>query len=207
MRVIAGTAKGRVLFAPKGIGTRPILSMIKESLFNIWQEQVKSARFLDLFAGSGSIGIEALSREAKEVVFVEKNRSAVSIIRKNLALCQFQTGWSVYQDDVFQRLKKLSKDGQKFDIVYIDPPFTVKGIFQPVMNALSDSSVLSDQGIAAIRTRREMELPDVIGSLKKFRLKSYDISSIHFYSPFSAITPHAHQMVDGLLRLDEGVSV
>ena len=96
MRVIAGTAKGRVLFAPKGIGTRPILSMIKESLFNIWQEQVKSARFLDLFAGSGSIGIEALSRGAKEVVFVEKNRSAVSIIRKNLALCQFQTGWSVY---------------------------------------------------------------------------------------------------------------
>lgn len=207
MRVIAGTARGRVLFAPKGIGTRPIPSMIKEALFNIWQDQINDSRFLDLFAGSGSMGIEALSRGAKEVVFVEKNRNAVSVIRKNLAACQFQNRWSVYQDDVFKRLEILGADGQKFDIVYLDPPFTIEGIFLPAMNALSDASILSDEGVAAIRTRREMELPDMIGSLKKFRLRSYGISSIHFYAPFPTGAPHTRQAPVGPLHLDEGGTV
>lgn len=193
MRVIAGTAKGRVLFAPEGIGTRPIPSLIKEALFSIWQTQITSARFLDLFAGSGSMGIEALSRGAKQVVFVERNRKAVNIIHKNLSICQFRDGWSVYQDDVFKRLKKLGEDGQKFDIVYMDPPFTVEEIFLPVMEALSDVSVISDQGIAAIRTKREMKLPNEIGSLRKYREKTYGISCIHFYSPLSAVTTSSQQ--------------
>ena len=203
MRVIAGTAKGRVLFAPKGIGTRPIPSMIKEALFNIWQAQVESARFLDLFAGSGSMGIEALSRGAAQVVFVEKDRKATDIIRRNLSVCQFRDRWAVYQDDVFKRLRTLGEAGQKFDIVYMDPPFTVPEIFLSVMNALSDVCVLSNEGIAAIRTRREMKLPDVIGYLKKFRLKNYGISSIHFYSFVPVIAPQAHETTDKLLPLAE----
>lgn len=193
MRVIAGSAKGRVLFAPKGIGTRPIPSMIKEALFSIWQTRIKSARFLDLFAGSGSMGIEALSRGAKQVVFVERDRKAADIIRRNLSICQFRDGWSVYQDDVFKRLKKLGEDGQKFDIVYMDPPFTVEEIFLPVMEAISDASVLSVQGIAAIRTKREMKLPNEIGPLRKYREKTYGISCIHFYSLLSTVTPSSQQ--------------
>ena len=82
MRVIAGTAKGRRLYAPKGMETRPITAKIKEALFNIWQDRIPGSDFLDLFAGSGSIGIEALSRGADYVVFVDKSRKAVEMIKK-----------------------------------------------------------------------------------------------------------------------------
>lgn len=118
MRVIAGKAKGRVLVAPKGMETRPITAKIKEALFNIWQSQIVGASFLDLFSGSGSIGIEAISRGAKNVVFVEKNSKAVEIIKRNLASCNFKNGYEIYQDDVFRRLECLKEQGYLFDIIY-----------------------------------------------------------------------------------------
>ena len=109
MRVIAGTAKGRRLYAPKGMGTRPITAKIKEALFNIWQDRISGSDFLDLFAGSGSIGIEALSRGADHVVFVDKSRKAVETIKKNLEICGFRSGYDIYQDDVFRRIGWFEK--------------------------------------------------------------------------------------------------
>lgn len=181
MRVIAGKAKGRALLAPKGLNTRPIPAMVKEALFNIWQDQIPGAYFLDLFAGSGSMGIEALSRGAKQAVFVEKDRKTADIIRKNLAVCQLTEGGEVYQDDVFRRIKWLQEKGHRFDIVYLDPPFTVDEIFLPVMEALADKALLTEAGIIAIRTRKEKEMPAAIGSLEKYRSKTYGISTVHFY--------------------------
>lgn len=134
MRVISGRAKGHPLIAPKGMDTRPITARIKEALFSIWQMRIAGSRFLDLFAGSGSIGIEALSRGAEKVVFV------------------------------------------------LDPPFTVKGIFVPVMEALSKAAVLAHNGMAAIRTPKEMELPGRIVDLTKTKLKQYGTSCVHFFS-------------------------
>lgn len=182
MRVIAGKAKGRVLAAPKGMETRPVTSQIKEALFNIWQMEIVGARFLDLFAGSGSVGLEAISRGAENVVFVEKNHKAVDMIKRNLAVCHFADGYEVYQDDVFRRIKWLAENRYKFDIIYLDPPFTREQIFLPVMELLSDASILADSGVIAIRTRKEMELPGNIGSLRQFKLKHYGISSVHFFS-------------------------
>lgn len=182
LRVIAGKAKGRVLVAPKGYTTRPITAMIKEALFSIWQMQITGARFLDLFAGSGSMGIEALSRGAEKVVFVEQGRKAIDCIKKNLAICKFSSGYEIYQDDVFKRIEWLNESGYQFDIIYLDPPFTVDEVFLPVMEALSNTEILSENGTIAIRTKKEKEMPDIIGKLKKFKVKTYGISGIHFYA-------------------------
>lgn len=181
VRVIAGTAKGRLLTAPKGMDTRPITSKIKEALFNIWQTQIVDASFLDLFAGSGSMGIEALSRGAKDVVFVEKDRRAVNVIKRNLSICNFNGEYEVFQDDVFRRIMWLKERQRVFDIIYLDPPFTVDKIFFPVLNTLSDAGILAEKGILAIRTKKEKEMPELIGALELFKTKTYGISKVHFY--------------------------
>lgn len=181
MRVIAGKAKGHALIAPEGINTRPITAKIKEALFSIWQMQIADSSFLDLFSGSGSIGIEAISRGAKKVVFVEKDRKAITVIKKNIAGCKFTDGYEVYQDDVFKRIGWLAENGYRFDIIYLDPPFTVDEIFLPVMECLSSAGLLDKDGCIAIRTRREKEMPEKIGVLRRFKLKNYGISSVHFF--------------------------
>lgn len=182
MRVIAGKAKGRNLTAPKGLRTRPVPAMLKEALYNIWQSRINGARFLDLFAGSGSMGIEALSRGADYAVFVDKDREAIHAIRSNLALCRFTEGWEVFQDDVFRRITRLKEQGQQFDIIYADPPFTVEKIFLPLIEALSDARLLAEAGQLVIRTKKEMRMPDAIQQLERFRAKTYGISNVHFYS-------------------------
>lgn len=181
MRVIAGSAKGRLLVAPEGKNTRPITAKIKAALFSSWQTRIQDAKFLDLFAGSGSIGVEALSRGAAEAIFVEKDSRAIQMIRENLARCQFSSGYRVYQEDVFQRIQALKTEGAAFDIIYLDPPFTVDEIFLPVMEALSDGKLLEPDGIITIRTRKEKELPESIGVLEKWKMKFYGISGVHTY--------------------------
>ncbi len=182
MRVIAGKAKGRPLIAPQGMNTRPITDMIKEALFSSWQSQIVGSDFLDLFSGSGSMGIEAISRGAKEVIFVEKDSKAVEVIKKNLAACNFSSGYKIYKDDVFRRIEHLKADNRKFDIIYLDPPFTVDEIFIPVMEALSDRKLLFDDSIIVIRTRKEKEMPEEIGQMQKYKFKKYGISGVHYYA-------------------------
>ncbi len=181
MRVIAGKAKGRALIAPKGMNTRPITAMMKEALFSIWQFKISGAAFLDLFAGSGSMGIEAISRGAEKAVFVEHDQNAVEVIKQNIKTCKFQDSAVVYRDDVFRRLKWLQADKQFFDIIYLDPPFTVDEIFHPVLEAVAEANILNEDGIIAIRTLKEKEMPDTVGNLVKYKLKVYGISAIHFY--------------------------
>lgn len=181
MRVIAGKARGHPLTAPRGMNTRPVTDKIKEALFSSWQLQIVGAYFLDLFAGSGSMGIEAISRGAEKTVFVEKDRKAVGIIKKNLSSCKFTDGYIIYNDDVFHRIEYLKSDGEQFDIIYLDPPFTIDSIFLPVIETLSDGKLLREDGIIVIRTRKEKEMPDKIGKLEKYKFKTYGISGVHFY--------------------------
>lgn len=182
MRVIAGKAKGRPLIAPEGFNTRPITSKIKEAIFSSLQTYIPDSYFLDLFAGSGSMGIEAMSRGAGKVVFVEKDRRATEIIKKNLLKCNFTDGYELYQEDVFKCVKWLEDRGYKFDVIYLDPPFTVDEIFMPVMELLESTDILSPDGVILIRTRTEKSMPDSIGNLQKYKLKSYGISSVHYYA-------------------------
>lgn len=181
MRVIAGKAKGRMLIAPEGLNTRPIMAKMKEALFSMWQFNIAGADFLDLFAGSGSMGIEAISRGARRAVFVELDRNAINVIKKNIETCKFNENAVVYQDDVFKRVKWLQANKQTFDIIYMDPPFTVDEIFHPVLEAVADAQILREDGVLAIRTVKEKEMPEVVGNLTKYKLKVYGISAIHFY--------------------------
>jgi len=119
VRVIAGSAKGTPLQPVPGTGTRPISDRVKESLFNILGGEVEGARVLDLFAGTGSVGIEALSRGAEQATFVEKHPKAAAIIRANLQRTRLQAGGTVVQNDVF---RFLSGPPTPFDLVYIAPP-------------------------------------------------------------------------------------
>lgn len=181
MRVIAGKAKGRALAAPAGMDTRPITAMMKEALFSIWQFQIADAFFLDLFAGSGSMGIEALSRGAKRAVFVEQDRRATEVIRKNLETCKLTEGAVVCQDDVFRRISVLKSNRELFDIIYLDPPFTNDGIFYPVLEAVTGAGILKEDGVIAIRTKKEKEMPETINGFGCFKKKVYGQSAIHFY--------------------------
>ncbi len=182
MRVIAGCAKGKRLKAPSGNTTRPITDMIKEALFNVIGPQIQDARFLDLFSGSGSVGIEALSRGAQQVIFIDNNPGAVRIIYENLDNCGFGDDYEVYCNDVLRGLNVLHKNGAKFDYIYVDPPFTVEGIFMDVMKKLDQVDLLQPQGTIIIRTRRHKELPQAFSRLIKYRHNYYGESAMHYYS-------------------------
>ena len=103
------------------------------------------------------------------------------MIKKNLEICGFRSGYDIYQDDVFRRIGWFEKNETVFDIIYLDPPFTKGQIFYSVIQRLSNAKLLKRDGIFAIRTRKELEVPDRIEQLKKMRQKVYGISSVHFY--------------------------
>lgn len=179
MRVIAGSAKNRKLIAPEGLHTRPITDRIKEALFSMWQFEIVDSCFLDLFSGSGSMGIEALSRGAKKVVMVDNDNEAIKVIKQNLKNCKLDNGNEiVLKEDVFSY---INRNQEQFDIIYVDPPFTVESIFDPVMDALANSTLLKDNGFIALRTLDSKMMNDRYGNLIKYKEKKYGISHIHFY--------------------------
>ena len=182
MRIIAGKARSRKIVAPEGFNTRPVTDKIRESLFNIWQTEIYGARFLDLFSGSGCMGLEALSRGAKHVVMVDNSNDAIKVIKQNLKSTGLaEDSHEVLREDVFGSINRLQGRGEKFDIIYIDPPFTVDEIFIPVMEAVGASSLLCEDGLVAIRTLDKKEMPDEFGGLIKYREKRYGLSTVHFY--------------------------
>ena len=123
MRVIAGSARRLLLKTVEGMETRPTTDRIKETLFNMLQNDLYGARFLDLFAGSGAIGIEALSRGAKEAVFVDKGDGQISCIRDNLKTTHLEERARVMSADVTEAIRKLDREGKAFDFIFMDPPY------------------------------------------------------------------------------------
>lgn len=182
MRVIAGTARGKRLKAPAGLHTRPITDMIKEALFNVWGQEISGASFLDLFAGSGSVGIEALSRGASRVVMVDHDKNAIQVIKENLANCNINSGYEVYRNDVFKAVKLLNRYQEKFDFIYIDPPFTDEKIFARIMQELGELRLLAGEGVLVIRTKKSKEMAERYGHLLKYRLRTYGESCLHYYT-------------------------
>lgn len=142
MRVIAGSKRHIILDTPEGMSTRPTQDRIKETLFNMIGQDVSGSNFLDLFAGSGQMGIEALSRGAERAVFVESDKKASDIIKKNLSKTGFENESELISSDVFLTLKRL--DGRyKFDYVFMDPPYN-KLLEKSVLEALKDSSIIDE---------------------------------------------------------------
>ena len=141
MRVISGKARRLPLVTPSGKNTRPTLDRIKETLFNILQGEVYGCHFLDLFSGSGGIGIEALSRGAKQAVFVEYDKEALRCIRTNLAKTKLDSQAVVLPVEVTYGISKLEKMGQVFDIIFADPPYQ-KGFEQKILKLLTASGIV-----------------------------------------------------------------
>ncbi len=148
MRIIAGTARSLPLKTVEGIDTRPTTDRIKETLFNIIAPDVPDAVFLDLFAGSGAIGLEAVSRGAKRAVFVDNNRKAVSVIRENIQFTGFDSQCEVLCMDFLAALKVLAGK-KRFDLVFLDPPYG-KGLSACALAALSEYGLCGDDALVIV---------------------------------------------------------
>lgn len=140
MRVIAGSARSLPLKTVEGLDTRPTTDRIKETLFNMLQTEISGCRFLDLYSGSGAIGIEALSRGAKEAYFVERSKECVECIKYNLKFTHLDSKAIVMEQDVLSALNRINSDAP-FDIVFIDAPYQT-GADRDVLHALSDSPLV-----------------------------------------------------------------
>lgn len=154
MRVIAGKARRLPLIAPEGKDTRPTTDRIKETLFNIIQDEVPGCQFLDLFSGSGSIGIEALSRGAEQAYLVEFGREPLKCIRANLEKTRLTEEAVVLPVEVTYAISKLEKMGQQFDIIYADPPY--KKEFEPkIVQLLSQSGIVKEGTLVILESALE----------------------------------------------------
>lgn len=151
LRIIGGEFKGRILKSPKTDTTRPTQSMVREALFNICQNKIAGAYFLDLFAGSGAIGFEALSRGASKVYFAENNRNASQCIRENIELLHVEEKATLYPVDYRVALKNLQKKGESFDLIYIDPPYHKP--VEPILEELIEFSVVKPGGLVFVEQR------------------------------------------------------
>jgi len=141
MRIIGGIHKGRKIKSIKGMLTRPTTDFIREALFNIISNKVLDSNFLDLFAGTGAIGLEALSRGAKKAVFVEKNLTACSVINQNLRDLRLVDKGLVIQSDIVPAIEKLVLEGYVFDIIFLDPPY-YKNHIEKTLSILKDSNIV-----------------------------------------------------------------
>lgn len=142
LRIIAGSFKGRLLKAPKGPSTRPTQGVLREAVFNICQQDIANARFLDLFAGSGAMGLEALSRGAAHATFVEQNRNAIACIKENIALLHVEAQTILLPSNANQALALLAKQNALFDIAYIDPPYDKPISLTPLIPLLAPCALL-----------------------------------------------------------------
>ena len=175
MRVITGSARGRRLKTPEGMDIRPTTDNVKESVFNILQFDIEGRRVLDLFAGTGQLGIECLSRGAREAVFIDQNREAVKIIRENLKACGFSA--PVLQQDALDYLRQ----GGKFDLIFLDPPYDA-GLYAPVLEQINSVDNLSDGGIILCESRRETPLPEMRPPYRKKKEYRYGKVKLCLYA-------------------------
>lgn len=180
MRVISGSARGHKLKAPEGLTTRPTTDRIKESLFNIIAADLYECRFLDLFSGSGGIGIEALSRGAEKAVFVDRDKNSISVIKDNLRATKFENKAVVMNCDIVSAISKLGSLGEKFDIIFMDPPYN-KGFIKNTLTYIVRENILSETGYIIAEQSREDEVPNVPG-LEVVRIKDYKITKMTFLS-------------------------
>lgn len=178
MRIISGSMKGRKLYAPSGLGVRPTSDKVKEALFNILSDRMEGAAFLDLFAGTGSVGIEALSRGAKEVVFVEKSKKHIGFLKKNLSLTTVEGRSAVFSMEADEFLKK--KKAGPFDFIFIDPPYEGKEI-EKTLPLLVDGDMITDDGTVIIQHFHKKVLPDQIGQLVFLKRHKYGETVLSFY--------------------------
>lgn len=180
MRIITGIAKGRKIKAPEGLSTRPTADRVKESLFNIISKRIFEARVLDLFAGTGNLGLEAISRGAKMCTFVDSSKSSFKILKENIETLNFQNKCEAYNSDAFSALKQFGKRDIKFDLVFLDPPYS-KGLVEKAVEEIYNQNLLSDGGIIVSEYDQNDNIPERIGNIRIYRTEKYGRTKISFW--------------------------
>ncbi|MCR5088434.1 MAG: 16S rRNA (guanine(966)-N(2))-methyltransferase RsmD [Oscillospiraceae bacterium] len=175
MRVITGSAGGRKLKSPKGEAVRPTTDHVKQAMFNILQFDLEGRKVLDLFAGTGQLGIEALSRGAREAVFTDRSRESVRLVKENLKSCGLSG--RVLESDAVSFLSR----GERFDIIFIDPPYDA-GLYEAVLKQINQVDNLNDGGIIICEARAGTLFPELQPPYRRLREKRYGTVEICLYT-------------------------
>jgi 16S rRNA (guanine(966)-N(2))-methyltransferase RsmD len=181
LRVISGNLRGKRLFSPKGQELRPTSDRVKEAIFDILQDQIQGQNVLDLFAGTGALGIECLSRGASKAVFVEESSESLSALRRNIEECRLKDKAEVLGRKVLPALKILEVRGEAFGLIFLDPPYD-KGEARRVLEVLSRSSILTP-GTLVVVEHSLSEGIDSIPSLQRVDRRKYGRTLVSFFRP------------------------
>ena len=179
MRIIAGSARSRVIKAPEGLDTRPTLDRVRESLFNILQRQIPGASVLDLFGGSGALGLEAVSRGAAHAVICDRSPKAVRIIRENVETLRFGSQVTVMPGDWRDCVAAMRRQERRFRLIFLDPPYEMTDLVDLTDRLLSP---LAEDGLVILEHEQHRD-PQVTGSLNLVDLRRYGIAGIRIYAP------------------------
>ena len=183
MRVIAGTHRSRSLDAPRGSATRPTSDRLRETLFNVLAPRISGARFADLYAGSGAVGIEAISRGAEHVWFAENAPAAVATIRGNLSKLKISGGYSVEDRSVAHLLRAFVKASRVLDIVFLDPPYEDAQAYAETLNWLAreHATILAPAAMVVVEHRKKEPLSEHYGCLERSRILNQGDVALSFY--------------------------
>ena len=185
MRIVAGKFRSRQIKSLKGHELRPTSDRLRETLFNVLSPVIEGSRFLDIFAGTGAIGIEAISRGAREVVFLENHIPAVKLIRENLATLEIHRGFQIVAGDALHSLEDLtaSNDAARsaFDIIFLDPPYAATQEYELVLQLLGGSALLAQSGLAIAEHHHKLRLPEKAENLRRYRVLRQGDAALSFY--------------------------
>jgi 16S rRNA (guanine(966)-N(2))-methyltransferase RsmD len=191
MRVIAGIYRSRILKSLKGLALRPTSDRLRETLFNVLGAGIQGSRFLDVFAGTGAVGIEALSRGAEHVTFIENHAPSAALIRKNLAALEVPSGVTVICADAIRGLEiieaKIKTGDAAYDYIFIDPPYAATADYSQVLQKVGGSKLLADRGIVTVEHRKTFDLPESFDTLKRVRLLRQGDAALSFYRREEAV--------------------
>jgi len=182
MRIISGTSKGRKLVTPKNQSLRPTSDRVKESIFNILREEIEGRMVLDLFAGTGNLGIEALSRGAKRVIFVEKGRHALGLIKRNLTQFGLEERSEVLPIDAIRAIGILKQRGRSFDLIFMDPPYE-KGLIEKTLMKLSSHPIYHRDTLLVIEHHRREILPPILHGWNLIRQRQMGETVLSYLTP------------------------
>lgn len=180
LRIIAGIAGGQKLRTVEGTNTRPTADRVKESIFNILSPWVAGSDILDLFAGTGNLGIEALSREAHSAVFVDKDRGSISVIRDNLNHTGFASSSEVLAMEAAAAINMLKAENRRFDLIFMDPPYG-RELVPQTLELLSPTGILRENGIIAAEYDKKDKIPEQAGPFVLYRNRKYGDTMVSFY--------------------------
>lgn len=180
MRIITGSAKGTKLKGPRGSDTRPTSDRVKESIFNIMGNIIIDAKILDLFAGTGNLGLEALSRGAENAVFIDHNANSVEVIKDNAVHTKLLSKTEIFKNDVFKGMNKLEQLHRRFDLIFCDPPYN-KGLVNQVLAKLDNSTLLTPEGFVMIEYSQHEPINQEWQTLQVKRVEKYGETMVGFW--------------------------